>query len=283
MAPDRVEEAARRYVPGVGAVSVERLGRGLVNESHRVLRDGRMYSLRMPAAQRAAARADRCRSRVGMPGARGRERRGHRTGDRTLRAAARRAGGAVGGGTRAERRGGAPPRYGRAGGAARAPRARLGAAGAMRACCMPPTGSSIIATLSRCRRLEASAAGRPGAALLQAEAERRLGALEALPRAPARALSQRPAPRQSRRERARPRPARLGICPCLGSAVGRCGMGVQQRSRAGRPGPCCWRAISAVRPAARRSGVSRTSPGCTIMCACSGAGCTAVRRTPRTG
>jgi thiamine kinase len=54
MAPDRVEEAARRYVPGVGAVSVERLGRGLVNESHRVLRDGRMYSLRMPAAQRAA-------------------------------------------------------------------------------------------------------------------------------------------------------------------------------------------------------------------------------------
>lgn len=55
MAPDRVEEAARRYVPGVGAVSVERLGRGLVNESHRVLRDGRMYSLRMPAAQRAAA------------------------------------------------------------------------------------------------------------------------------------------------------------------------------------------------------------------------------------
>lgn len=54
MAPDRVEEAARRYVPGVGAVSVERLGRGLVNESHRVLRDGRMYSLRMPAAARAA-------------------------------------------------------------------------------------------------------------------------------------------------------------------------------------------------------------------------------------
>jgi thiamine kinase-like enzyme len=54
MAADRVEEAARRYVPGVGAVSVERLGRGLVNESHRVLRDGRMYSLRMPAAQPAA-------------------------------------------------------------------------------------------------------------------------------------------------------------------------------------------------------------------------------------
>src|SRR5271168_4708709 len=57
MAPDRVEEAARRYVPGVGAVSLERLGRGLVNESHRVLRDGRMYSLRMPAAQPAASAA----------------------------------------------------------------------------------------------------------------------------------------------------------------------------------------------------------------------------------
>jgi thiamine kinase-like enzyme len=54
MAPDRVEAAARRYVPGVGAVSVERLGRGLVNESHRVLRDGRMYCLRMPAGEPAA-------------------------------------------------------------------------------------------------------------------------------------------------------------------------------------------------------------------------------------
>src|ERR1700677_1218664 len=59
MPPDRVEEAARRYVPGVGAVSVERLGRGLVNESHRVLRDGRMYSLRMPAAQPAPLRVGR--------------------------------------------------------------------------------------------------------------------------------------------------------------------------------------------------------------------------------
>jgi len=54
MSPDEVEEAARRYVPGVGAVSVERLGRGLVNESHRVRRDGRMYSMRLPAGQRAA-------------------------------------------------------------------------------------------------------------------------------------------------------------------------------------------------------------------------------------
>ena len=59
MSPDRVEEAARRYVPGVGAVSVERLGRGLVNESHRVMRDGRVYSLRMPAAEPAPTGVDR--------------------------------------------------------------------------------------------------------------------------------------------------------------------------------------------------------------------------------
>jgi thiamine kinase-like enzyme len=59
MVPDRVEEAARLYVPGVGAVSIERLGRGLVNESHRVVRDGRVYSLRMPAADSAPTGVDR--------------------------------------------------------------------------------------------------------------------------------------------------------------------------------------------------------------------------------
>jgi thiamine kinase-like enzyme len=59
MPPDRVEAAARRYVPGVGAVSVERLGRGLVNESHRVVRDGRVYSLRMPTAEPAPTGVDR--------------------------------------------------------------------------------------------------------------------------------------------------------------------------------------------------------------------------------
>jgi len=46
-------------VPGVGAVSVERLGRGLVNESHRVMRDGRVYSLRMPTAEPAPTGVDR--------------------------------------------------------------------------------------------------------------------------------------------------------------------------------------------------------------------------------
>ena len=59
MAPDGVAEAARRYVPGGGPVAVERLGRGLVNETHRVLRDGLLYSLRMPAAQPAPVGVDR--------------------------------------------------------------------------------------------------------------------------------------------------------------------------------------------------------------------------------
>jgi thiamine kinase-like enzyme len=59
MSPDRVAEAARRYVPGAGAVSVERLGYGLVNESHRVVRDGRVYSLRMPAKEPAPTGVDR--------------------------------------------------------------------------------------------------------------------------------------------------------------------------------------------------------------------------------
>jgi thiamine kinase len=59
MGSDRVAEAAQRYVPGDGPVAVERLGRGLVNETHRVLRDGRLYSLRMPAAQPAPVGVDR--------------------------------------------------------------------------------------------------------------------------------------------------------------------------------------------------------------------------------
>jgi len=59
MPPDRAEQAARRYVPGTGPVAVERLCRGLVNESHRVLRDGRIYSLRMPAPTHVPIGVDR--------------------------------------------------------------------------------------------------------------------------------------------------------------------------------------------------------------------------------
>jgi len=44
-----LEAIARSYVPGSGALSIERLGSGLVNESYRVVRAGRCYSLRIPS------------------------------------------------------------------------------------------------------------------------------------------------------------------------------------------------------------------------------------------
>jgi len=47
MLPSEVEALALRYVPGVGGVALERLGLGLVNESYRVARGGRRYSLRV--------------------------------------------------------------------------------------------------------------------------------------------------------------------------------------------------------------------------------------------
>lgn len=48
MAASVAEETARQYVPGKGALSIERLGSGLVNESYRVAREGRVYALRVP-------------------------------------------------------------------------------------------------------------------------------------------------------------------------------------------------------------------------------------------
>jgi thiamine kinase len=59
MLPDETEELARRYVPGEGAVAIERLGLGLVNESYRVARDGGVYSLRVPVPDAAALGLDR--------------------------------------------------------------------------------------------------------------------------------------------------------------------------------------------------------------------------------
>jgi thiamine kinase-like enzyme len=49
--PRDLETIARSYVPGAGALSIERLGSGLVNESYRAVRAGRCYSLRIPAPQ----------------------------------------------------------------------------------------------------------------------------------------------------------------------------------------------------------------------------------------
>ncbi len=47
MRPDSPESVAARYVPGEGEPEVHRLGAGLVNETYRVLRDGRAYSMRL--------------------------------------------------------------------------------------------------------------------------------------------------------------------------------------------------------------------------------------------
>jgi thiamine kinase-like enzyme len=47
MPPSRLEEAAERWVPGDGPVDIEPLTAGLVNDSWRVARAGRLYSLRL--------------------------------------------------------------------------------------------------------------------------------------------------------------------------------------------------------------------------------------------
>jgi thiamine kinase-like enzyme len=42
----RVEEVADRHVPGIGKIEMQRLGRGLVNDTYRVMREGNAYALR---------------------------------------------------------------------------------------------------------------------------------------------------------------------------------------------------------------------------------------------
>jgi thiamine kinase-like enzyme len=56
---ERLERLARRHVPGKGAIAMDRLGSGLVNESYRVARDGRWYSLRIAAPRAAELGLDR--------------------------------------------------------------------------------------------------------------------------------------------------------------------------------------------------------------------------------
>lgn len=58
MLHSEVEWLALRHVPGDGAVAVERLGAGLVNESYRVMRNGLAYSLRIPSPHAAALGLD---------------------------------------------------------------------------------------------------------------------------------------------------------------------------------------------------------------------------------
>jgi thiamine kinase-like enzyme len=71
--PRDVEAIALSFVPGEGAVSIERLGSGLVNESYRVTRSGRRYALRaaLPASEGLGVdRAWECRvlARAGAAG-----------------------------------------------------------------------------------------------------------------------------------------------------------------------------------------------------------------------
>jgi thiamine kinase-like enzyme len=47
-----LESMLSRHVPGEGRIEIHRLGNGLVNETYRVLRDGRAYALRMAADSR---------------------------------------------------------------------------------------------------------------------------------------------------------------------------------------------------------------------------------------
>jgi thiamine kinase len=50
MRPDELESLAVRHVPGGGPPSIDRLGKGLINETYRVVRDGASFALRVAAA-----------------------------------------------------------------------------------------------------------------------------------------------------------------------------------------------------------------------------------------
>lgn len=59
MPASAAEEAAERYLPGHGPVSLELLGSGLMNESYRARRDGRVFALRIPQPDAARLGVDR--------------------------------------------------------------------------------------------------------------------------------------------------------------------------------------------------------------------------------
>src|SRR3982074_2405707 len=50
MLPDELASMVSSHVPGGGAVEIQRLSDGLVNETYRVLRDGSVYAVRVAAA-----------------------------------------------------------------------------------------------------------------------------------------------------------------------------------------------------------------------------------------
>jgi thiamine kinase-like enzyme len=49
MQPGEVERLCRCFVPGTGAPHVQRIGKGLISESYRVVRDGAAYALKIAA------------------------------------------------------------------------------------------------------------------------------------------------------------------------------------------------------------------------------------------
>ncbi|MGD0504333.1 MAG: phosphotransferase [Steroidobacteraceae bacterium] len=57
--PARLEHLARRYIPGRGPVNIDRLGSGLVNQSYRVSREGRFFSMRLTAPRAGELGLDR--------------------------------------------------------------------------------------------------------------------------------------------------------------------------------------------------------------------------------
>jgi thiamine kinase-like enzyme len=50
MRPDELESLAAGHVPGGGPPIIDRLGKGLINETYRVMRDGESFALRVAAA-----------------------------------------------------------------------------------------------------------------------------------------------------------------------------------------------------------------------------------------
>ena len=53
------ERVAALHVPGTGKVEIDRLGTGLVNETYRVLRDGRAHAMRLAVSNRVGLGLDR--------------------------------------------------------------------------------------------------------------------------------------------------------------------------------------------------------------------------------
>jgi thiamine kinase-like enzyme len=59
MQPDELERIAAQHVPGAGSPAIIRLRAGLVNDTYRVVRDGRTYALRVAGSNGHALGVDR--------------------------------------------------------------------------------------------------------------------------------------------------------------------------------------------------------------------------------